>query len=369
MKIAFITRSLTGGGAERVVSVLANSFVKESTVDQVFVISLIEDKVTYPIDDRIIYLANKSPESNKVRRVIQRYRFLRSTIRKIDPDVIISFCTQINIYSILAMHGMKGKLIISERNDPNNDPEQSYVRKLRDLIYGRSHASAVFQTPDAAEYFRNIIRGSSVIIMNPIKEGLPGRYIGTREHRIVSVARLTHVKNHQMLIKAFATISNKYPDYILEIYGEGPEKEPLTTLIRELGIEEKVFLRGFCADVHEKIVKASCFVLPSNYEGISNSMIEALGLGLPTICTDCPIGGARMTISNGVNGILIPVGDQHALEDSLVSILSDKIFAEKLSNEAVKINDRLSSELISNQWKEFIITVIASEKRSKNGKY
>ena len=355
MKIAFITRSLAGGGAERVVSVLANSFIKKPIIDQVYVVSIIEDKVTYPIDSKVVYLPNKSKISNKLMRVVQRYKYLRTTLKEINPDIVISFCTQINIYAVLACHGLVCKLIISERNDPNNDPEQAYVRKIRDMIYRRSHASAVFQTPDAADYFRRIIRGSSEIIMNPIKEDLPKKNIGKREHRIVSVARLTHVKNHQMLIKAFFNISHKYSDYILEIYGEGPEEEILKTLIKELNIEDKVFLRGFCADVHEKIVKATCFVLPSNYEGISNSMIEALGLGLPTICTDCPIGGARLTIEDGVNGILIPVGDQVALEKAMDSILDDNEFADRLSNEAVSIKKKLSPEVISNQWLDFII--------------
>ena len=356
MKIAFITRSLAGGGAERVVSVLANSLSENKEVSEVDIISIIEDKVTYPVNDKVKYYANASQRNGKINRVFQRYSFLRKYLKKVNPDIVISFCTQINIYSILANHGMKGKLIISERNDPNRDPVQAYVRKLRNLIY-KLCKNAVFQTPDAKAYFKNIIKGKKTVIMNPIKNNLPDQFVGKRENRIVSVARLTDVKNHDLLIKAFSNILKKHPDYNLEIYGEGPEKDNLQNLIKRLGIADHVFLKGFVNNVHGEIVSAACFVLPSNYEGISNSMIEALGMGIPSVCTDCPIGGARMMIENGVNGLLVPVGDQQAIENAICRIIEDQEFSDKLSLESVKIKDKLTPEKISREWMNFIKSI------------
>lgn len=155
MKVAFVTRSLAGGGAERVVSTLANSFCMENELEEVSVISIIEDKITYSISDKVRYFANSFPEGKKITRVIQRYSFLKNTLKEIKPDVVISFCTQINIYSIIAMIGFKGCLIISERNDPNNDPVQKSVRVIRDVIY-RMCRYAVFQTPDAQSYLKKL---------------------------------------------------------------------------------------------------------------------------------------------------------------------------------------------------------------------
>ena len=140
----------------------------------------------------------------------------------------------------------------------------------------------------------------------------------------------------------------------MEIYGEGPERNNLLQLIKELDMSKAVFLRGFCNDVHEKILKAACFVLPSNYEGISNSMIEALGLGIPTICTDCPIGGARILIENMTNGILTTVQDQEGLENAICYMLDNPDDARKMSIQALKVRDRLSSSSITRQWMEFI---------------
>lgn len=361
MKVAFVTRSLAGGGAERVVSVLANSFCQSENVEQVSVISVIEDKVTYPISDEVIYYANDTQYMRKIKRVVQRYKFLKDVLKRIKPDVVISFCTQINIYSIFAMQKLPGSLIISERNDPNNDPVQSYVRKFRNLIYRLCNA-AVFQTPDAALYFKKIVKGPTTVILNPIESDLPARFEGKREKRIVSVARLTDVKNHQMLIKAFNTILKRHSDYILEIYGEGPEQEKLQKLIDSLQLQNKVFLRGFCTNVHERIRAAMCFVLPSNYEGISNSMIEALGLGIPTICTDCPIGGARIIIENNVNGVLIPVGDQKALEKALIKVIENEDFRERVSLKAIEVNKRLSAKNISREWIKFVNIVLSTKK-------
>ena len=269
MKIAFVTRSLAGGGAERVVSVLASEFCRYEEVEEVSVISIIEDKVTYPLSSHVKYYPNKCEGKGKVSRIVQRYFFLKNTLKHVKADIIISFCTQINIYSILSKNGIDGDLVISERNDPNNDPVQTSVRWLRNKIYRWCHY-AVFQTPDAAAYFKKIIDGPTTVIMNPIKKDLPDSYQGERTKRIVSVARLTDVKNHQMLIKAFSNIKKIFNDYVLEIYGDGPEKNNLQDLIISLKLENDVFLHGFCNDVHEKILDASCFVLASNYEGISN---------------------------------------------------------------------------------------------------
>lgn len=357
MKIAFVTRSLAGGGAERVVSVLANELSRFEIVEEVNIIAIIEDKVTYPVLPSINYYPNENIYTGKVKRILQRMLFLKGKLKEINADIVISFCTQINIYAIFAMLGLKGKLVISERNDPNSDPIQRWVRNFRNIVY-RKCKYAVFQTPDAQKYFKKIITGPTKVIMNPIKANLPKRNQNEREPRIVSVARLTDVKNHAMLIKAFSNFSKTHKDYVLEIYGEGPEESSLRALINELDLVDSVHLKGFCSNVHDEISNAACFALVSNYEGISNSMIEAMGIGLPVICTDCPIGGARMVIDSMKNGILISVGDQNALESALAKIADDNEFAMALGRNALKVNERLSAEGIAKEWLEYMKVVL-----------
>lgn len=95
-------------------------------------------------------------------------------------------------------------------------------------------------------------------------------------------------------------------------------------------------------------------VSSSDYEGISNSMLEALAIGLPCICTDCPVGGAKMVIKNNINGILIPVGDQKALEQKMILLAENDELIEKLSQNAVKIRTKLSISNIADEWISFI---------------
>ncbi len=358
MKIAFVTSSLGGGGAERVVSILANQLCVRNDIDEVVVIAIIEDYVAYEIDSKVNYMANKDKPLSRVKRIYKRYSFLKRTLNELNPDVVISFCTQINIYSIFAMLGKKGKLIVSERNDPYKDPCVKWIRKVRDLLYPLIDG-IVYQTSDAAIYFEKFLEKKNAIISNPIIDDLPEPFCGIRDKRIVTVARLVEAKNLPMLIHAFNKLSEKYVDYKLEIYGEGPERKKIETLIQVLDLEDKVFLKGYKEKLYEEIKSATCFVLPSDYEGISNAMLEALGLGIPTICTDCPIGGARMFIENMRNGILIPVGEQEALEMAMETIISNQILQEQFSKEAIIIRDKLSAKCISEQWVEFIKQVLA----------
>ncbi|KAA2318184.1 glycosyltransferase, partial [Bacteroides caccae] len=91
-------------------------------------------------------------------------------------------------------------------------------------------------------------------------------------------------------------------------------------------------------------------VSTSDFEGLSNSMLEALSMGLPTICTDCPCGGARMVIEDGVNGFLIPVNNQKSLVDKMLLIAGSSELTIKLSNNALKINNKLNVDNICKQW-------------------
>ena len=96
------------------------------------------------------------------------------------------------------------------------------------------------------------------------------------------------------------------------------------------------------------------FVSSSDFEGMSNSMLEAMAIGLPCVCTDCPAGGARAVIEDGKNGLLVPVNDAIALSDAMKRVASDTIFAEKLSKNASNIRKNQSVEKIIDKWMAII---------------
>ena len=118
------------------------------------------------------------------------------------------------------------------------------------------------------------------------------------------------------------------------------------------GLSDKIQIFDFAADVHQRILQSAMFVSSSDYEGISNSMLEALAIGLPSICTDCPVGGARLVIESGVNGILVPLRDAEALAEAMTAVADDRELSERLSKAAVGVKTRFSVDNIIAQWKE-----------------
>ena len=160
-------------------------------------------------------------------------------------------------------------------------------------------------------------------------------------------------KNHEMQLRAFAGLKDKYPEYTLVIYGDGELRSYIEETAEELGIAKRVFLPGVVQDVAERIGQASLFLLTSYSEGVSNALIEALALGLPVIATDVPSGGTEELMKDGVNGLIIPAGEQAALERAMDRLLGDPAYAQQLGREAARIQERLAPERVNPLWKAY----------------
>ena len=181
------------------------------------------------------------------------------------------------------------------------------------------------------------------------------RYMGEREKRIVMVARLHENKNQALVMEAFREATReRFGDYRLSLYGDGPDRIKLQHLAASLGIDSRVEFKGNVKHVAEHIEKARIFVLASGHEGMPNSLIEAMSLGLACISTDCPCGGPRDLIEDGVNGLLIPVGDVGALRDAMVRLMESEELCDKLGTEAVKVRERFAPEVANARWKEYL---------------
>lgn len=353
-KIVFVIGQLSNGGAERVVSVLANSFISDYEVS---IVTVIDPSIEYDIDSRVSIIHINTRATNKIVRIFNRYKELKKIILEQSPDIVISLTTEINIYSIMALKGISIPLIISERNDPYNDPPSKITRLIRDIVYKWADGY-VFQTDDAKKYFEGKVCGPWKIIPNPLNGELPDARKVKKEKKIVTVSRLYIQKNIPLLLSAFAEIHKKYPEYRLEIFGEGPLKEKLQELSDELGICSVVDFKGFCRNVYEQIQSAEIFVLTSNFEGMSNAMLEAIAMGIPSICTDCPIGGARMVITNYKNGILIPVNDKTSLVCEIDYLLSDRKIRKQIADNGYELRNQLSIDVIKKQWMDLIYSII-----------
>ena len=343
MKIVFVLPNMLGGGSERVVAMLANEYVKRGY--EVAILLFAGNQVVYPLDERIeICSAGKVSGGNPFIQ-ISRFFKMRRFFRKNKGCYIFSFSVNGSIFSVISAAGISHRFLVSERNDPSRVSGQ----KLRDWAY-RKAEKIVFQTEDMKQYFSEDIQKKSVIIPNPVSLNMPEPFQGERKKKIVSVGRLHPQKNHRLLLDAFAEFHKIYADYELHIFGIGDLEDALKQQAKDLKIDEKVVFRGFSSDVHHEIWDSAMFVLSSDYEGISNSMIEALAMGVPVISTDCPVGGSRMYIEDGVSGILTPVGDKKALTEAMLKIAGSSEIARKFSENGVKIKEKYSLEKIANQF-------------------
>ena len=160
------------------------------------------------------------------------------------------------------------------------------------------------------------------------------------------------------MIRAFSEFHNEYPDYILSIYGKGEQKAELMDLATSLNISESIVFEDFCEDVDQRIVNASMFVISSDYEGLSNALLEAMAIGLPCISTDSPPGGARMLIHNEYNGLLVPVGDKDEVVKAMKRIANDEEYAAYLGKNASEIKQRCNEKIVCEKWKKIIFTFV-----------
>ena len=350
-KVIFVTNFLGNGGAARVMSVVANYLVERNI--EVEICSFLDREGTYKLNKKIKYNIIECKKQNNTLKKIERIFKLRKILKESKGATIISFEYFVNMQTIIANMFLKNRLIVSERNDPNKMGNGKIVRRLRNFLY-KYIDYLVCQTLDAKAYFPQKIQEKTVIIPNPIMPNLPKRFEGKRKKEIVTFCRIEKQKNLKMMVDAFKMLSTDYGDYKLVIYGDGTFKKELEEYIKKINLENKIIINHFIQDVHSRIVDSCMFVSSSDYEGISNSMLEAMGMGLPTICTDCPCGGARMMIENNVNGILVPVGDTKAMYQAMKTIIENPEFAEKISKNAIKINDDLRQEKICKMWVEIL---------------
>lgn len=347
-KIFFITNELSGGGAERVMSVVAN-YLDDKKYEVHFLI-LKKSQSEYPMNETVI---KHQWDSQKSGDVIGQIKYIRGFMKSNPGATFVSFFTHQNLYTILASFGMKVKVVVSERNDPEYSIHGKIKKIARKILYASSMCDEIiFQTKGASEYFPDKIRRKGVIIPNPLKDGLPQPYTGERRKEVVSFGRFEPQKNYRMLIDAFSMFVEKFPDYKLTLYGKGSLESELKEQIKKLNIEDKVEFAGFCKDVHERIVDAAMFVLPSDYEGLSNSMLEAMAIGLPVICTDSPPGGASEYIDNGVNGLLVPVGDACATSTAMEKMAAEPQNAASMGARASQVKELLNTEVICRLWEK-----------------
>ena len=348
-KVTFFIDSLGGGGIERVTAVLANGFSSHGF--DVHIVLRGKAGHEYPtLDGMQKHYLDTEGRENWYRLLWRHLRKTRAIFKQIGDGPVISLAVPpADIFVVYGLLFSGRRMILSERNDPQNAPRALWRKIVRLLCYCLADA-VVFQTQNAKNYFPKTIRKKGVVIPNPLMSDLPVRHEGKRRKEVVNFCRFSPQKNLRLLIDAFALVAKKHADFSLALYGHGPQEEELREYAKQRSIAEKVHFRGFLKDIHRAVVDSMIFISSSDYEGLSNSMLEALAIGLPVICTDCPAGGGRAFIRPYENGLLVPPCDIVALSEAINTLIENESLREKLSQNAVKIREVLQAEKIFLQW-------------------
>lgn len=354
MNISFVIGSLGSGGAERVVATLGNELCKKHKVS---IFTMSRSDVFYKLDDSISLVHVGKKNSIKGISFLKNILALRREINYQKTDVLISFTFGISLYAIIASLFKKFKLIVSERNDPNNEVKNLFMKKIRKLLYVKVDGF-VFQTEQAQSLFSEKIKKRSCIIYNPINPMISPNESLKNDSIIYTVGRFHEQKNIPFLIESFNEIIKKYPKYKLLIFGDGILKPKIENIIKKFDLEEHIFLLGNDPLWYKKIAKNSIFVMASLYEGMPNSLIESMALEMICISSNCPIGGPQELIKNYFNGILYPVNDKESLIDAITYCIDNPLKSIEMAKNAFNDSKKHDILLIAKQWMNFIEKLI-----------
>ena len=351
MKIFLYTSVLFGGGAERVLCALANNLYNNPQ-NEVFLIASYKLEEEYFVNKSIkkIYIDKSVENKNSIKQIVN----LRKLIKQEKPDVIISFLPKPNFKILIASFGLKSRKIISIRNDPKVEYSSKASKMLCNLLYPMADG-VVFQTEDAKNFFSEKIQKKSEIIMNQVDD----RFFETErisEDYYVATGRLKDQKNYDMMINSFSEFIKECQNEKLFIYGYGTKEDEyrLNSLIKNKNAENNIFIKGVSTDVPRVLSHAKAFLMCSNYEGMPNGLLEAMAVGLPCISTDCPCGGPKTVIEDGIDGILVPVGDEAEFTKALLKINNDKSYRDMLGDNAKKKSQGFKPEIVFKKWRNFI---------------
>ena len=353
LKICFCVDQINPGGAERVIVTLANEFCSLANDVSFIETSSKTREPFYTLDAKIKHVQLLSSNCKKI-GFVKKLWLLKKELNHIKPDIVVSFKYQTNILCFFATLFTEFRHIVSERNNPYLYSIGRIGNLLKKPVFWMADG-CVFQTPDALHYYFRKPNKKTAIIGNPVfLNSNPIEECEIKDKTILFVGRLEEQKNVYLLIDSFAVFSSKFTDYNLKIYGDGLLKEKLIKYAESLKLSEKIHFCGNNQNWHTIEKKASMFVLSSDFEGMPNALMEAMALGIPSISTDCPIGGPRELITDKKSGFLVPVGDTKSIAKKMEEIAVDNNLSNLFYKNTRFVLSKYSSQNIARQWFEYI---------------
>lgn len=336
MKFLFVIPSLSDGGAERVISVLASELTEQGHEATVLIYFKTENEYEVSKNVKKVYLSECESDYDNM-NYLKRLTALRKVAKTEKADFVIPFLSHVCIQTCVALFGTKYKIIQTVRNDPRTLPEGKIHRFLRDLFIKFSFKTFV-QNENQKSYFDKQTGKKIFVLPNPVRGDLFDcqNKNDTDKTIIASAGRLNSQKNFFMLIDAFEKVLKRYKNIELRIYGhegDGRIKKQLEKQIEKKDLKNVVKLMGTTNDMKSMFESIDLYVLSSDFEGMPNSLMEAMAAGVPCVSTDCPTGPSDL-IENEKTGLLVPVNDASAMSEAIEKMLFE------LDNEKIAENGR-----------------------------
>jgi len=363
MRLTLVIYSLSAGGAERVMSTMANYWAGKGWPVTLMTFEDGRQAPFYNLHPAIILrplgIAGKS--SNVIQGLknnFRRFFALRRAIQSSAPEAVVSFMSRTNVLVLLATLGLNFPVIISERGVPSSRSIGSVWERLRRRVYGRS-SCLVVQSQEVLKYFSEEPKLCARVIPNPVvainghESGSTGNGLRKTERVLMSMGRLLDIKGYDLLLQAFSGIAPNHPDWSLVIWGEGPQRASLEKLRDDLKLQERVEFPGLTKVPHEKMKHADLFILSSRHEGFPNVICEALATGLPVISFDCPCGPKEI-IRQNIDGILVPPEDTKALAAAMDRLMGDDEERNRLAKRGPEVFERFGLEKVMGMWEEIL---------------
>ena len=339
--ILIFISDLGSGGAQRVVSRLAEHWSEKGNVVTIVTLSDTGDDFFYlpqGINRESVGLNNPSASYRaaiiqNIRRVLR----LRGILRRLKPSVAIGFIGPNVVLLVAASFGIKVRTVAAERNDPSLQSFGKIWDRLRVLSYRSADRVTVNSVGAYKTLSKKIAPNRLLVTPNPIPLVCHGPSLGVGGPYILGVGRLHTQKGFDILLKAFASVNA--PNWRLIIVGDGPERERLETIAQELKIKERIVLAGTVQNPDPYYRGADIFVMPSRYEGTPNALMEAMCYGLPVIITDAS-SGPKELLGDSNSGLVTPVGDFGALALSLQTLIDNSVLRATIAKNARLIMDK-----------------------------
>jgi len=376
MRITLVIGGLRGGGAERVCINLANAWVERGHHVTILTVSQNSTPPAYTIDSRvhrrdvgwprrarpeelnapaIAPILRGLSQAGCTQQLIQHisiFAMLRHAILSQAPDVVVSHLDVTNFRVLAAMYQTNIPVIACEHTDATRVSIGPW-QNVRGALYRRAHAVVTPHAESAewlSKYDLNVVR-----IANPLVPPATARVERNGDRRrVVSLTRLAPEKRPDLVVRAFASIASEFPEWDFDIYGDGPLRTWVTTLIDKLA-PGQIHLHSFTNEPYDVLRKADLFVSTSWVEGFGNSIWEALACGVPVVAMEAG-SAVRDLVREHVDGLIIRADTVEVLAKWLAVLMRDGPTREAMAMRAGEVVTRFPLEASLSAWDKLLDT-------------